>query len=167
MGNPFLRLFEGEDLVPEPLLVPKGSGRKTMFEFAFHRISGLGESSSLLDSLERKTAPSIATAGKELFLVKLLCDINTVMWESKDAKSMKDSPSLVTVPQLWFAVDREELWIHDEGTYYFGNDHESVVPLEAARAFRHIDREVLWIRMKPPTTSARCYRLSLGTFSHH
>ncbi len=68
------------------------------------------------------------------------------MWESKDANSMQDSPSLVTVPQLWFAVDREELWMQDEATYYFGTDRESVVPIDAARAYRTFDREVLWIQ---------------------
>ncbi len=89
---------------------------------------------------------SIATAGKELSSVELLSDTDTVMQESKDTDSMQDSPSLVTVPQLWFAVDRKELWMQDEATYYFGNDSESVVPIEAARVCRHFDREELWIQ---------------------
>ena len=53
---------------------------------------------------------------------------------------------VVAVAREFRHADSEELWLHDEATYYFGNDRESVVPIEAARAYRTFDREVLWIQ---------------------
>ncbi len=101
-GNPFLRVFEGEDWVPEPLLVLKGSRWKKSFQLAFHRTS--------------------------------------------NRESSGDSEVVVAVAREFRHADSEELWLHDEATYYFGNDRESVVPIEAARAYRTFDREVLWIQ---------------------
>ena len=107
--NPFLRVFEGEDWVPEPLLLPKGSRRKKSFEIAFHRTS----------SWESSSDPEVVVAvAREFRHVD-----SEELWLHDEATYYfcTDSESVVPIEaaRAYRTFDREVLWIQDEATYYF------------------------------------------------
>ncbi len=161
-----------------------------MFELVIHlETSGLGQSGSLLDSPERKTASSIAEAGEELYLVELLCYTDTVggtarslslsfssslqltmlteIEELRDGPNGSESEVAVVVAREFRHIDSEGLWLQDEATYYFGNDSESVVPTEAARAYRCFDREELWLQDESTYYFCKVLQTDPGSLAAH